>query len=46
VAPTDHAGLAYPPATLARLRRLKADRDPGGVFRSNHPVHAAPVPAA
>jgi FAD/FMN-containing dehydrogenase len=46
LAPTDHAGLAYPPATLARLRRLKADRDPAGVFRSNHPVHAARVPAA
>lgn len=29
---------AFPPATLARLRRLKAEYDPDGVFDQNFPI--------
>ena len=28
----------YPPATLAKLRRVKAQVDPGNVFRQNHNI--------
>ena len=28
----------YPPATLERLRRIKAELDPGNVFRQNHNI--------
>ncbi len=30
----------FPPATLDRLRRIKADVDPGDLFQANHPVTA------
>ncbi len=30
--------VAYPPADLERLRRIKRERDPKGVIRSNRPV--------
>lgn len=33
-------GRAYPPATVDRLRAIKAAVDPAGLFRSNRPVHA------
>ncbi len=32
------SGAAYPPDALARLRRIKRERDPNGVIRSNRPV--------
>jgi FAD/FMN-containing dehydrogenase len=38
LAPDEDAALAYPPATLQRLRRIKGERDPRNVLRSNHPV--------
>ena len=31
----------YPPATLERLRRVKAELDPGNVFRQNHNITPA-----
>ena len=31
----------YPPATLERLRRMKAELDPGNVFRQNHNITPA-----
>jgi len=31
----------YPPATLERLRRIKAELDPGNVFRQNHNITPA-----
>lgn len=31
----------YPPATLERLRRVKAEIDPGNVFRQNHNITPA-----
>ena len=34
---------AFPPATLARLRRLKADLDPHNLFRDNFNVVPAPA---
>lgn len=34
---------AFPPATLARLRAIKAEVDPDGVFRDNFPVALPPV---
>ncbi|GAA2277405.1 FAD-binding oxidoreductase [Nonomuraea roseoviolacea subsp. roseoviolacea] len=38
LAPGDHAAQAFPAGTLARLREVKRDRDPYGVFRANFPV--------
>lgn len=35
---------AFPPATLARLRAIKTEVDPQGVFRDNFGVAAEPVP--
>src|SRR5690606_12190813 len=35
------AGEVYPPRTLARLRALKRDVDPGNVFRDNAPISPA-----
>jgi hypothetical protein len=35
---------AFPPATLARLRAVKAEVDPDGVFRDNFGVAAEPAP--
>ena len=35
---------AFPPATLARLRAIKAEVDPDFVFRDNFGVAAEPVP--
>jgi len=32
---------AFPPATLERLRRIKAEYDPGNVFRHNFPIAPA-----
>lgn len=37
----ERIGEAFPPATLARLRRVKARVDPDGVFRDNFAVDAA-----
>jgi FAD/FMN-containing dehydrogenase len=37
--PVDAAGF-YDAATLERLRRIRAERDPAGTFLSNHPVDA------
>ncbi len=34
----ERIGEAFPPATLARLRALKASIDPGNLFRDNFPV--------
>ncbi|WP_285704295.1 FAD-binding protein [Microtetraspora sp. NBRC 16547] len=34
----ESAAAAFPGDVLARLRDVKRDRDPRGVFRSNHPV--------
>jgi hypothetical protein len=34
---------AFPPATLARLRAIKAEVDPDHVFRDNFPVGSAPA---
>ena len=38
--PTDLLNVStssmYPPQTLERLRRIKAELDPGNVFRHNH----------
>lgn len=34
------ASLAFDPATVGRLRAVKAARDPRGVFRSNRPIGA------
>ena len=31
----------YPPATLERLRRVKAELDPGNLFRQNHNIEPA-----
>ncbi|MEU6577300.1 LLM class flavin-dependent oxidoreductase [Streptomyces sp. NPDC046805] len=33
---------AFPPATLARLRRVKAQYDPRNIFRHNFPIEPAP----
>jgi FAD/FMN-containing dehydrogenase len=30
----------WPPATYERLRRIKAEVDPGNVIRANHPIVA------
>ncbi|MFC8047535.1 FAD-binding oxidoreductase [Nocardia sp. NPDC057353] len=38
LAPGESAELAFDPATLARLRQVKKDRDPRGVIRANFPV--------
>lgn len=38
LAPGERAAAAFPAATLARLRRIKHDRDPDGVFRTNFSV--------
>ncbi|MET9213595.1 MULTISPECIES: FAD-binding oxidoreductase [unclassified Nocardia] len=38
LAPGESASAAFDPATLARLRLLKQDRDPHGVLRANFPV--------
>ncbi|MET8160686.1 LLM class flavin-dependent oxidoreductase [Sphaerisporangium sp. NPDC005289] len=40
----DLLAKAFPPATLRRLRRVKAAYDPGNVFRHNFPI--IPDPAA
>jgi FAD/FMN-containing dehydrogenase len=37
----EDASLAFPPATLDRLRRIKRERDPRNVLRSNYPILAA-----
>jgi FAD/FMN-containing dehydrogenase len=37
---------AFPGKTLARLRRLKAKYDPGGLFNSNFPIPPASKEAA
>jgi len=37
----ERLGEAFPPATLARLRALKAEVDPGNVFRDNFNVATA-----
>lgn len=38
LSPGEHAAVAFPAATLARLRAIKRRRDPHRVFRSNFPV--------
>lgn len=38
LAPEQNVADAFDAGTLARLRAVKRDRDPDGVFRSNHPV--------
>ncbi|NGN67975.1 FAD-binding oxidoreductase [Streptomyces sp. A7024] len=38
LAPGETPADAFTPASLARLRELKRDRDPQGVIRSNYPV--------
>lgn len=38
LSPEQNAADAFDPATLARLRAVKQQRDPHGVFRSNFPV--------
>ncbi|MEV0200986.1 hypothetical protein [Nonomuraea sp. NPDC050691] len=38
LAPGGSAAQAFPADTLARLRRIKRERDPGHVFRANFPV--------
>jgi FAD/FMN-containing dehydrogenase len=37
----DRIGNAYPPATLARLRRIKATYDPANLFRHNDNIALA-----
>lgn len=37
-APSDPVDQLYPADVVARLRSIKDERDPDGVFRSNHPV--------
>jgi len=37
---------AFPPETLARLRRIKAQFDPAGVFRDNFAIDPAVADAA
>lgn len=36
--PEQNVADVFDAGTLARLRAVKRDRDPDGVFRSNHPV--------
>jgi hypothetical protein len=43
LAPGDTTAAAFTPDTLGRLRTIKRNRDPHGVFRSNFPV-LAPAP--
>ncbi|WP_125775034.1 FAD-binding oxidoreductase [Antribacter gilvus] len=38
LAPEESAAAAFGPEALARLRAIKAERDPHGVFRSSYPV--------
>ncbi|MEU7837230.1 FAD-binding oxidoreductase [Nonomuraea sp. NPDC049129] len=38
LAPAENAAQAFPADALARLREIKRDRDPYGVFRANFPV--------
>ncbi|OOC53971.1 MULTISPECIES: FAD-binding oxidoreductase [Nocardiopsis] len=38
LAPGDSAADAFSPSVLERLRRIKRERDPRGVVRSNYPV--------
>jgi FAD/FMN-containing dehydrogenase len=38
--PADTGGF-YPGDTYARLRRIKGEYDPDGLFRANHPIEAA-----
>lgn len=38
LAPTQTATQAFSPGTLERLRTVKRNRDPHGVFRGNYPV--------
>ncbi|MFI6316639.1 FAD-binding oxidoreductase [Nonomuraea sp. NPDC050556] len=40
LAPGESAAQAFSPDTIDRLRRIKRERDPKGVFRSNFPVLA------
>ncbi|MEV8443861.1 FAD-binding oxidoreductase [Actinosynnema sp. NPDC051121] len=42
LAPGETASAAFTSDALARLRTIKRDRDPRGVFRSNFPVMAGP----
>ncbi|WP_223199143.1 FAD-binding oxidoreductase [Solihabitans fulvus] len=37
--PAESAAAAFAPEALARLRQIKADRDPHGVIRGNFPVN-------
>ncbi|MFI0447077.1 FAD-binding oxidoreductase [Actinomadura sp. 6N118] len=39
LAPGEKAASAFSPATLSRLRDIKRDRDPLGVFRGNFPIN-------
>ncbi|MBO8186347.1 FAD-binding oxidoreductase [Streptomyces spirodelae] len=43
LAPGEDASAAFTPDALARLRTIKRERDPHGVFRSNFPVLADPA---
>jgi hypothetical protein len=38
--PGENTAAAFDPSTLTRLRTIKRNRDPHGVFRSNFPVLA------
>lgn len=40
LSPAQSSSDAFDPATLTRLRNIKGQRDPGEIFRSNHPVLA------
>jgi hypothetical protein len=40
LAPGESTAAAFAPSTLSRLRTIKRNRDPHGVFRSNFPVLA------
>ncbi|GAA2068872.1 FAD-binding oxidoreductase [Streptomyces albiaxialis] len=44
LSPGESAAAAFPAPALARLRALKRERDPRGVFRANAPVLGPPSP--